>query len=129
ILAGVIVGIAMGVVNGAAVAAALPAGIVALPKWPGYLPQFQLDLIIPFSVTALACCIRAMGDITNSQRINDRDWVRPDMTSIRNGVLADGLSTVLSALLGSIGGNTYSASVGLASATGVASRRIALWAG
>jgi xanthine permease XanP len=129
ILAGVIVGTAMGVVSGAAVAAALPAGVVALPKWPGYLPQFRLDLIIPFSITALACCIRAMGDITNSQRINDRDWVRPDMTSIRNGVLADGLSTMFSAFLGSVGGNTYSASVGLTSATGVTSRRIALWTG
>ena len=129
ILAGVTVGIAMGVVHGAAVAAALPAGIVALPEWPDYLPQFRLDLIIPFSITALACSIRAMGDITNSQRINDPGWVRPDMTSIRNGVLADGLSTVLSAFLGSVGGNTYSASVGLTSATGVTSRRIALWTG
>jgi xanthine permease XanP len=129
ILAGVVVGIGMGAVHGDAVAAALPAGIVALPKLSAYLPQFRLDLVIPFVVTALACSIRAMGDITNAQRINDRDWVRPDMTSIRNGVLADGLATVCSALLGSVGGNTYSSSVGLANATGVTSRRIALWTG
>lgn len=129
IVVGAAVAVGMGAENGAAIAAALPAGIVALPKWPGYLPQFQLDLIIPFAITALACCIRAMGDITNAQRINDRDWVRPHMTSIRNGVLADGLSTMFSALLGSVGGNTYSASVGLSNATGVTSRRIALWTG
>ena len=129
ILAGVAVGIGMGVVNGDAVAAALPAGIVAFPKWSGYLPQFQLELVIPFAITALACCLRAMGDITNAQRINDRDWVRPDMGSIRNGLFADGLSTAFSALLGSVGGNTYSSSVGLANATGVTSRRIGLWTG
>ena len=129
ILVGVGAGFAMGVVNDTAFAAAVPAGIIALPKLSGHLPQFRLDLVVPFVITALACSIRAMGDITNAQRINDRDWVRPDMTSIRNGLVADGLSTALSALLGTVGGNTYSASVGLASATGVASRRIALWAG
>ena len=129
ILAGIVAGLGMGIVNGDAVAAALAAGIIAVPRWSGYLPQFRLDLVIPFAITAIACSIRAMGDITNAQRINDRDWVRPDMGSIRNGVVADGLSTVLSAMLGSVGGNTYSSSVGLASATGVTSRRIALWTG
>jgi xanthine permease XanP len=129
ILVGVAAGFGMGVVDDAAVAAAVPAGIIALPRLTGHLPHFRLDLVIPFLITALACSIRAMGDITNAQRINDREWVRPDMTSIRNGLVADGLSTALSALLGTVGGNTYSASVGLASATGVASRRIGLWAG
>ena len=128
ILAGVAGGFGMGIVNADAVAAS-HVSIVAFPKWSPSLPQFRLDLVIPFAITALAGCIRAMGDITNAQRINDRDWVRPDLTSIRNGVLADGLSTMCSALLGGIGGNTYSSSIGLANATGVTSRRIALWTG
>lgn len=129
ILVGVAVAAGMGSIDGTAFSAALSAGIVALPKWSAHLPQFRLDLVIPFGITALACSLRAMGDITNAQRINDRDWVRPDMISIRNGMIADGLSTMVSAILGSVGGNTYSASVGLSSATGVTSRRICLWSG
>jgi NCS2 family nucleobase:cation symporter-2 len=129
ILVGVAVGAGMGEVEDAAFSGALSAGIVAFPKWSARLPHFRLDLVIPFTITALACCLRAMGDITNAQRINGRDWVRPEMTSIRNGLFADGLSTMVSAFLGSVGGNTYSASVGLSSATGVTSRQIALWTG
>jgi NCS2 family nucleobase:cation symporter-2 len=129
ILVGAAVAAGMGEAEGAAFSAALSAGIVAFPKWSARLPEFRLDLVIPFTITALACCLRAMGDITNAQRINDRDWVRPDMTTIRNGLFADGLTTMVSAFLGSVGGNTYSASVGLSSATGVTSRRISLWTG
>jgi xanthine permease XanP len=129
ILVGMAVAAGMGSIDGAAFSAAISAGMLALPKWSGRLPQFRLDLVIPFAITALACSLRAMGDITKAQRINDRDWVRPDMTSIRNGMIADGLSTMVSALLGSVGGNTFSASIGLSSATGVTSRRISQWAG
>src|SRR5262249_39650135 len=129
ILVGAAVAAGMGEAQGSAFSAALSAGIVAFPKWSARLPEFRLDLVIPFTITALACCLRAMGDITNAQRINDRDWVRPDMTSIRNGLFADGATTMVSAFLGSVGGNTFSASVGLSSATGVTSRRISLWTG
>lgn len=129
ILVGITAAAGMGSINGAAFSAALSNGILALPKWSARLPHFRLDLAIPFAITALACSLRAMGDITNAQRINDRDWVRPDMASIRNGMIADGLSTMVSALLGSVGGNTYSSSIGLSSATGVTSRRICQWAG
>src|SRR5262249_31288845 len=130
ILLGVAVGAGMGEVEGAAFSAvSSSAGIVAFPKWSARLPEFRLDLVVPFAITALACALRAMGDITNAQRINDRDWVRPDITSIRNGLFADGLTTMLSAFLGSVGGNTYSASVGLSSATGVTSRWISVWTG
>jgi NCS2 family nucleobase:cation symporter-2 len=86
-------------------------------------------MLIPFAIAALACCLRAMGDITTCQKINDREWVRPDLTSIRNGVVADGAGTIASALIGSIGTNTYSSSVGMSSAVGVTSRRVGFWAG
>ncbi|HWX32274.1 MAG TPA: solute carrier family 23 protein, partial [Steroidobacteraceae bacterium] len=53
-----------------------------------------------------------------------RDWVRPDFITIRRGVFADGLGTVLAALIGSVGGNTYSTGVGLSSAAQITSRHI-----
>ncbi len=87
--------------------------------------SFDLALAIPFAVAALAACLRAMGDVTTCQKINDAEWTRPSMRSISGGVLANGISTTTAGLLGTIGVNTLTSSVGLSSATGVTSRRIA----
>jgi xanthine permease XanP len=86
---------------------------------------FQPTLAIPFGVAALAACLRAMGDVTTCQKINDAEWARPSMQSIGGGVLANGISTMTAGLGGTIGVNTLTSSVGLAGATGVTSRRIA----
>jgi NCS2 family nucleobase:cation symporter-2 len=66
-----------------------------------------------------------MGDVTTCQKINDAEWTRPNMRSISGGTLANGLSTATAGLLGTIGVNTLTSSVGLSGATGVTSRRIA----
>jgi len=76
-------------------------------------------------VAALAACLRAMGDITTCQKINDAEWTRPRIRSISGGVLANGLATATAGICGTIGVNTLTSSVGLAGATGVTSRRIA----
>jgi NCS2 family nucleobase:cation symporter-2 len=86
---------------------------------------FEPSLAIPFGVAALAACLRAMGDVTTCQKINDAEWTRPGMRSISGGVLANGISTMTAGLGGTIGVNTLTSSVGLAGATGVTSRRIA----
>jgi xanthine permease XanP len=70
-----------------------------------------------------------MGDLTMCQKLNYRDWVRPDFITIRRGVFADGLGTVLAALIGSVGGNTYSTGVGLSSAAQITSRHIGIYIG
>jgi xanthine permease XanP len=127
IIAGYAAGIAVGDINSDA---NVSLGDLAIMAWPGIssaFPTFRIELVIPFAITGLACCLRAMGDITNAQRTNDQDWVRPDMVSLRNGVTADGAATILSAAIGGLGGNTFSASVGMASATGVASRVVGIW--
>jgi NCS2 family nucleobase:cation symporter-2 len=86
---------------------------------------FDLGLAIPFGVAALAACLRTMGDITTCQKINDAEWTRPGMRSISGGVLANGMATAAAGICGTIGVNTLTSSVGLTSATGVTSRRIA----
>ena len=47
------------------------------------------------------------------------------MRTISGGALANGLSTALAGLLGTIGTNTSTSNVGLAAATGVTSRNVA----
>jgi NCS2 family nucleobase:cation symporter-2 len=111
-------------------AADLPATLsrsaaVDLPTLEGLRWSFDAALLVPFTVAALATTLKAMGTITLCQRVNDADWVRPDMAPIRRGVLADGLGIALAGAVGTFGVNTSPASVALSSATGVASRQVA----
>jgi xanthine/uracil permease len=99
---------------------------VPVPSLP--MPGFDPALAPSFAVGALTCSLRAIGDVVTAQRVEDTDWVRPDLANVRRGVIADGAGTVVAGLLGSpIGMNTFSGSVGLAAATGVTARRVG-WA-
>ena len=98
---------------------------VDLPQLGQVSWSFDLGLAVPFAIAALAAAMKALGVITICQRTNDAEWVRPDMSSIKGGVLADGAATVLSGLAGAVGTNTSASNVGLAAMTGVTSRRIA----
>lgn len=103
--------------------------VVAAP-WLG-LPSFHaswsfdLTLVAPFAIASIAAAMKAAGTITVCQKTNDADWVRSDMKTVTSGTLADGLSTVLAGAVGALGTNTATPSVGLAAATGVASRSVA----
>jgi NCS2 family nucleobase:cation symporter-2 len=93
-------------------------------SWPVATPSFSIDLIFPYATAALVCALRAVGDITIAQRINDTSWKRPDQQSIGKGVVADGLGNVAAGVLGTVGLNSFSGSVGLSLATGITARRV-----
>ena len=84
-----------------------------LPAWQWPAPRFAPGLALAFAFGALVCALSVMGDVTTCQKINDEAWVRPDMNSLRNGVLTDGVCTTIAALLGSIVGDTSSPNIGL----------------
>jgi NCS2 family nucleobase:cation symporter-2 len=86
--------------------------------------SFDPYLLAPFIVAALAATLRVMGDISNAQRLNDSDWVRPSFSSLAGGVAANGVSMIFCGIVGSFGINSYSSSIGLSGATGVTSRSI-----
>ena len=87
--------------------------------------SFDAALIIPFAVAAMAALLKTVGDLTTAQRLNDADWVRPDLKGISRGTLANGIGSALAGFLGTAGLNASTANIGLAGATGVTSRRIA----
>jgi len=97
----------------------------ALPRLDFAGWSFDTNLIIPFAVAALAASLKVMGNVTTCQKLNDADWVRPDMRSIGKGVLADGIGTMLAGAFGTVGVNSASGAVGLSMATGVLSRYVA----
>ena len=87
--------------------------------------SFDVALIVPFAVAAMAACLKTVGDLTTCQRVNDADWVRPDLRGISLGALANGIGSTLAGFLGTTGLNASTANIGLSGATGVTSRRIA----
>ncbi|MEX0808019.1 MAG: solute carrier family 23 protein [Dongiaceae bacterium] len=98
---------------------------VAIPIPPLLTPSFEPLLAVEFAISALTCSLRAMGDIITLQKVEDSDWVRPEMRSIRGGIFADGMGTALAGVIGGpIGMNTFSGSIGIAAATGLTARRI-----
>lgn len=87
--------------------------------------SFDMALVVPFAVGAMASCLKTVGDLTTCQRVNDADWVRPDLRGISRGALANGIGSALAGFFGTAGLNASTANIGLSGATGVTSRRIA----
>lgn len=85
---------------------------------------FDVAYLGPFLVAALVAAVKVVGNVATLQRATDADWVRADMDSVGRGVLADGLSNIVGAGLGSPGMNSSTTAVGLAAATGMHARTI-----
>ncbi len=116
------------IASGDARAAAANIAFIA-PAWPLFAPSFPVAFLPGFLIGALACFVRAMADLTACQQLTDPNWKSPDFKAIRAGTLADGMGCVVAGVLGVLGTNTYSGSVGLAAANGVHARRVGVAAG
>jgi NCS2 family nucleobase:cation symporter-2 len=132
-LLGMLIGIAAaglgGLISPQALGHVAAAPWFALPALPSLAYAFDASLLIPFLVAGLAAGLRTVGVVTTCQRINDADWQKPDQRSIRGGVLADGLSSVISGILGVTGLSTSPSAVGTSKASGATSRYISLAVG
>jgi len=118
---------AAGLLNPALWALVAQADWLGIPHFDHISWSFNATLVAPFAIASLAAAMKAAGTLTICEKMNDASWVRPDMRSITRGVLSDGLATIIAGLMGTAGGvNTSTPSAGLAAATGVASRNIAI---
>jgi xanthine permease XanP len=123
-LVGYIASFAIGILDFPAMFSGTGAQVFRLPHMAHVGWSFDVYLLAPFAVAALAATLRVMGDISNAQRLNDTDWVRPNFTSLAGGVAANGIAMIFCGLFGSFGVNSYSSSIGLSGATGVTSRSV-----
>ena len=104
--------------------------VIAIPHVvPFSKISIQWGVIVPVIIAALSCSLKGIGNLTTCQKINDIGWIRTDMTNIRKGLVTNGLSSLMSSLLGGLPTATSSSNVGLSIATKVASRYIAISAG
>ncbi len=98
---------------------------VRLPRLLPHGFAFQGDLVLPFAFIYLVSSIEAVGDMTATAQLSGLDTQGPDhWKRLRGGVLADGLTCLVSALVGALPSTTYAQNNGVIQITGVASRRI-----
>ncbi len=115
----------LGLLDAAQSASLAAAPWIALPTLKHASWSFDITIAAAFAIASLAAAMKAAGTITMCQRMNDADWVRPEPRSVSRGVLGDGITTALAGLAGGVGTNTATPSVGVAAATGIASRHVA----
>jgi len=100
----------------------------ALLQLPRLLPHgfaFRADLVLPFAFIYLISSLEAVGDMTATAQLSGLDTTTPEhWKRLRGGVLADGLTCLVSALMGALPSTTYAQNNGVIQITGVASRRI-----
>jgi uracil-xanthine permease len=127
-------GVALSIVAGCVVCG-MCGGLHAPPAGAGewftpvrFLPHgfaFDWGLVLPFAFIYLVSSLEAMGDMTATSQLSglqptgDEHWKR-----LSGGVLADGLTSTVAALVGGFPSTTYAQNNGVIQITGVASRRI-----
>jgi len=105
--------------------AQMPPGFLTFPHRAAPGLSFKFELLPPFLIAALTASLKTVGDTTLCQKANDTAWKRADMQSVSGGVFANGFGSAISGLLGGIGQNTTSSSIGISIAAGTTSRAIA----
>ena len=90
---------------------------------------FHFNLLIPLVVIAIGSTLKTFGNLLAAQKISEPELDEVNYVPIRNGIVADGLATALSGVLGAMAVDTSSSNIGLAGATKVLSRWISIVAG
>ncbi len=103
----------------------------ALPSMPWKLWDLAFDpqLALPFVVIGISGSLKSFGNLLAAQHISEPELKRPNFKPLRNGLMADGLSTMLAGALGGMAVDTSSSNVGLAASTKVLSRWLSMAAG
>lgn len=112
----------------------LDAAWVGLPnmEWPGLDLGFGAEfwaLLVTFALVSLVSALETVGDGVAVQQVSRRQPRTTDFRVIQGALNADGLGNVLSGLAGTVPNTTYSTSIPVIALTGVAARRVGVYAG
>ncbi len=116
---------ACGLLGGLHAPAAGEGGWLTVPRLLPHGFAFSWNLVLPFAFIYLVSSLEAMGDMTATSQLSGlattdaAHWRR-----LSGGVMADGVTSAVSALVGGFPSTTYAQNNGVIQITGVASRRI-----
>lgn len=126
IAAGCAVAVPFGLYDAAPVADAAWLG-APLRDWPGVqlVPDRGFWALLPaFVAVTIAVAVATVGDGIAIQRVSRRESRTTDFQTVQGALNAGGVGNLLSGLLGTLPGASYSSSIASAEATGVAARRV-----
>jgi len=106
-----------------------PAGSwLALPRVFPHGLAFRWDLLLPFAFIYFVSLLEALGDMTATTELSGLPATGPAHAKrLRAGLLADGVTSIFAAVIGSFPSTTYAQNNGVIQITGVASRHIGKW--
>lgn len=103
---------------------------IALPTPLHYGLGFHAAALIPFGFLYLLTAIESIGDITATSLLTGQPIAGDDyLKRLRGGVLGDGVSSLLAALLSSFPSTTFAQNNGVIQLTGIGSRHVGSWVG
>ena len=103
---------------------------LALPSTEGVLNiTFKWSLVPIFVIVSITGALKSFGNLIMCEKVNDTEWVQPDMKRIGNGLVADGFCVTVSGLLGGMASDTSASNVAFSAASGATSRSIGYMAG
>ncbi len=132
-LSSIIIGLVVGMLAAVFMGKLDPADIslsaeLAVPRPFLYGFSFDLAAFIPLAVIYVISSVETTGDLTancviSRQPIEGESYLR----RIRNGVLGDGLNSLIAATLNSFPNTTFSQNTGVIQLTGIASRYVGMY--
>ena len=132
VVCGCVVGAAFGIYDVQRIIDADWIGIPPFAARPGLdFPALRhyFWLLPSFSFAAVVSAIETVGDAVAIQRVSWRKPRATDYRRVQGAVATDGIGNLLSGLAGTLPNTTYSTSVAVAEITGVAARRVGVFAG
>ena len=129
IFIGIVSGSLLGYLSGTFQASSLPeANLINLPMPLKYGVDFDWLLFLPIAFIYLLTAIETTGDITAVSHFSGLPVSGPKyLKRVQGGVLADGINSLLAALLSTFPNTTFGQNNAVIQMTGVASRRVGFY--
>ena len=99
--------------------------LIAIPIYKELSYSFNLQLVIPFSVVTVAAIVDNIGDYSSCQSADNPKFEKPDWKSIEGGIRGSALGSILAGFIGGPIQSTATTNIGIASASGITSRKVA----
>lgn len=105
-----------------------PGPLLAIPHPFKFGFAFDWSMAAPFAFIYIVSLLEALGDMTATAQLSGLETRgAAHAARLRGGVLTDGLTSMVAAVIGSFPSTTYAQNNGVIQITGVASRRIGWW--
>ena len=99
--------------------------LVALPIYKEISYSFNLNAAIPFIIVTIVAIVDNIGDYSSAQSADNPNYEKPDWKSIERGIRASAAGTFLAGIMGGPMQSTATTNIGVASASGITSRKVA----